>query len=179
MFCRCKLKRKRRMKTNRHSSRFLELRALSSLEHLRFTTRQRMDGAYSGRHLSRQQGGSGEFVDFREYTSGDDLRRLDWKVLGRTGRRYLRLYQDETNLSCTLVLDASGSRTIPASLDVFRIADDGQGRQPATWSHGLGLGGIRKRVKLMGGTVEWAERAPRGIVCSVDIPHLDTPSSKA
>ena len=97
------------MKTNRHSSRFLELRALSSLEHLRFTTRQRMDGAYSGRHLSRQQGGSGEFVDFREYTSGDDLRRLDWKVLGRTGRRYLRLYQDETNLSCTLVLDASGS----------------------------------------------------------------------
>ena len=41
--------------------------------------------------------------------SGEDLRRLDWKVLARTGRAYLRLYQDETNLVCTLAIDASGS----------------------------------------------------------------------
>jgi uncharacterized protein (DUF58 family) len=54
-------------------------------------------------------GGGGEFVDFREYSPGDDLRRLDWKVMARTGRPYLRLYQDETNLTCTLLIDASGS----------------------------------------------------------------------
>ncbi len=54
----------------------------------------------------------------------------------------------------------------------LRLSDDGQGRQPEAWSHGLGLGGIRKRVKLMGGTVEWQERQPRGIVCTVDIPQL-------
>jgi uncharacterized protein (DUF58 family) len=90
-------------------SRFLDLRALASLEHLRFATRQRIEGAYSGRHRSRRQGGAGEFADFREYTEGEDLRRLDWKVLARTGRAYTRLYQDETCLSCTVVLDASGS----------------------------------------------------------------------
>jgi uncharacterized protein (DUF58 family) len=76
---------------------------------MRFTTRHRIEGPYSGRHASREHGGAGEFVDFREYTEGEDLRRLDWKVLARTGRAYIRLYQDETNLMCTLALDASGS----------------------------------------------------------------------
>ncbi len=90
-------------------SRFLDLKALATLEHMRFATRHRIEGNYSGRHRSRQQGGAGEFVDYREYAPSDDLRRLDWKVLARTGRTYLRLYQDETNLLCTLALDASGS----------------------------------------------------------------------
>ena len=91
------------------TSRFLDLRALASLQHLRFSTKRRIDGSFSGRHLSRQLGGAAEFVDYREYSPGDDLRRLDWKVYGRTGRPYLRLYQDETNLTCTLLMDASGS----------------------------------------------------------------------
>lgn len=93
----------------RTPTRFLNLQALASLQHLRFTTRRRIDGSYSGRHRSRQLGGAGEFVDFREYAPGDDLRRLDWKVLARTGRMHLRLYQDETNLTCTMLLDASSS----------------------------------------------------------------------
>jgi uncharacterized protein (DUF58 family) len=91
------------------TSRFLDLRALSALEHLRFTTRHHIEGSYSGRHPSRQQGGAGEFVDFREYSGCEDLRRLDWKVLGRSGKAFVRLYQDETNLNCTLAIDASGS----------------------------------------------------------------------
>jgi uncharacterized protein (DUF58 family) len=95
--------------STRPASRFLDLRALAALEHLRFAPRQRLEGAYTGRHPSRRQGGAGEFADFREYTEGEDLRRLDWKVLARTGRAYTRLYQDETNLVCTLVLDASAS----------------------------------------------------------------------
>jgi uncharacterized protein (DUF58 family) len=90
-------------------SRFLDLRTLAALEHLRFATRQQIEGSYSGRHRSKQRGGAGEFVDFREYSAGEDLRRLDWKVLGRTGRPYVRLFQDETNLVCTLAIDASGS----------------------------------------------------------------------
>ena len=90
-------------------SKYLELSALAGLGHLRFTTKQQLEGAYSGRHRSRQQGGSGEFVDYRDYTPGEDLRRLDWKVLGRTGRTYIKQYQDETNLRCTLVADTSGS----------------------------------------------------------------------
>ena len=91
------------------ASKYLDLRALSALAHLRFSTRKMIDGSYSGRHRSRQQGGAGEVVDFREYAPGEDLRRLDWKVLGRTGRSYVKLYQDETNLLCTACIDSSGS----------------------------------------------------------------------
>ena len=90
-------------------SRFLDLKALAALAHTRFVTRHHIEGSYSGRHRSRQQGGAAEFVDFREYSAGEDLRRLDWKVLARTGRPYVRLYQDEVNLNCTAVIDSSSS----------------------------------------------------------------------
>lgn len=59
------------------------------------------------------------------------------------------------------------------------MSDDGVGREPAKWSHGLGLGGIRKRVKLMGGSVAWRAREPTGIVCQVDIPNLGKGSDPA
>ena len=50
------------------------------------------------------------------------------------------------------------------------VSDDGNGRSPQTWSHGLGLGGVRKRAKLLGGQVSWHERQPVGIRCEVHIP---------
>src|SRR3984957_1769683 len=90
-------------------SRFLEAGSLERLSHLRFVARHRIEGSYSGRHRSRQRGGSAEFVDYREYAPGEDLRRIDWKVLGRTGKPFVRLYQDETNLLCTMMIDASRS----------------------------------------------------------------------
>lgn len=96
-------------RTSIPASRFLNLRALSALAHMRFVTKRQIEGAYGGRHRSRQKGGAGEFADFREYSPGEDLRRLDWKVLARTGKGFIRLFQDETNLRCTIVLDASGS----------------------------------------------------------------------
>ena len=97
--------------------RFLDMRALAALARLHFAPHQRIDGSYSGKHASRAQGGAGEFVDYREYTAGEDLRRLDWKILARTGRAYIRLCQDETNLVCTLVLDASESMRFGADLN--------------------------------------------------------------
>ncbi len=50
------------------------------------------------------------------------------------------------------------------------VTDDGCGRQPHAWSHGLGLGGVRKRVKLLGGQVQWSEQGGRGIRCEVRAP---------
>ena len=54
----------------------------------------------------------------------------------------------------------------------LEVTDDGHGRDPRRWSHGLGLGGVRKRVKQLGGDVEWDEVAPRGIRCRVRVPAL-------
>ena len=52
------------------------------------------------------------------------------------------------------------------------VTDNGHGRNPRAWAHGLGLGGVRKRVKQLGGEVEWREVTPRGICCQVIIPRL-------
>jgi signal transduction histidine kinase len=54
------------------------------------------------------------------------------------------------------------------------VADDGEGRNPQSWAHGLGLGGVRKRVKLLGGEAAWRENQPRGIVCEAHMPDFAT-----
>ncbi|MBL0086361.1 MAG: histidine kinase [Ideonella sp.] len=59
----------------------------------------------------------------------------------------------------------------------LKVADDGHGRDPKTWAHGLGLGGVRKRVKLLGGQVQWKERSPKGIVCEVRVDGLGEPQT--
>jgi signal transduction histidine kinase len=54
------------------------------------------------------------------------------------------------------------------------VVDDGIGRSPENWAHGLGLGGVRKRIKLLGGEVHWRENPRRGIVCEVTVPQFGT-----
>jgi signal transduction histidine kinase len=54
----------------------------------------------------------------------------------------------------------------------LRISDNGSGRSPQSWAHGLGLGGVRKRVRLLEGEVRWFENGDRGIVCEVVVPGL-------
>jgi len=66
-------------------------------------------GFMSGRHRSPKKGNSVEFAEHRQYMPGDDLRTLDWKVLGRKDRLYVRQYEEETNLRATVLLDCSGS----------------------------------------------------------------------
>jgi signal transduction histidine kinase len=59
----------------------------------------------------------------------------------------------------------------------LQVADDGQGREPQAWSQGLGMGGVRKRVKILGGEVVWQENEPQGIVCRVRVPQFAPPAS--
>jgi signal transduction histidine kinase len=54
----------------------------------------------------------------------------------------------------------------------LQVADDGEGRDPGAWAHGLGLGGVRKRIKLLGGEVVWRENTPRGIVCDARVAEF-------
>jgi uncharacterized protein (DUF58 family) len=68
-----------------------------------------VEGFVSGKHKSPFKGFSVEFAEHRQYAPGDDLRNLDWRVLGRKDRYYIKQYIEETNLRATLLLDASGS----------------------------------------------------------------------
>src|SRR5947209_1618838 len=68
-----------------------------------------VEGYLSGMHKSPYHGFSVEFAQHREYVPGDDLKHLDWKVYSRTGRFYLKQYEEETNLACWMLVDASES----------------------------------------------------------------------
>ena len=76
---------------------------------LTLRSRRLVEGAISGLHRSPFHGFNVEFAEYREYTPGDDLRRLDWRVLGRTDRFYIKQYEEESNVRVTLVVDASAS----------------------------------------------------------------------
>jgi len=67
-----------------------------------------VDGLITGSHRARRLGANVEFAEFKDYTPGDPLRDLDWKVLAKTNRLVTRRYQAETELACHIVVDASG-----------------------------------------------------------------------
>lgn len=91
------------------SPKFFDPQLLVRLEGLALRARRIVEGYISGMHRSPFHGFSIEFAEHREYAPGDDLRYLDWKVFGRTDKFYLKQFEDETNLVCTLLLDASES----------------------------------------------------------------------
>src|SRR5438132_9422538 len=90
-------------------SRYLEPTLVERLNHLQVSARSVVEGATTGAHRSPLKGASVEFRQHRFYTPGDEPRRLDWRVLGRTDRPYIKEYDEETNLRCVLMLDESGS----------------------------------------------------------------------
>jgi uncharacterized protein (DUF58 family) len=89
--------------------RYLDLAGMEALRHVRLRPRGDAEGTFAGPHKSHFRGTAVEFADYREYTPGDDIRLVDWKVFARTDRHYVRLYDAERNLLTYLVVDKSGS----------------------------------------------------------------------
>jgi len=89
--------------------RFLEPEALARVKNLSMVARGVVEGAISGIHASPYKGFSVEFAEHREYTAGDDPRHLDYKMLARTDRLYIKQYEEETNMRVQILLDTSGS----------------------------------------------------------------------
>lgn len=67
---------------------------------------------------------------------------------------------------------------LEGTLLTLKVADDGGGRAPENWAHGLGLGGVRKRVKALGGEVGWQENGARGIRCEVRVPEFGSSAAR-
>ncbi len=85
-----------------------EPEVLARIHHLHLVARRVVEGVLHGAHRSRRLGPNVEFADYKEYSAGDPLRDLDWRVLARSDRLVVKRYEAETELACTLVLDASG-----------------------------------------------------------------------
>lgn len=95
----------------RHSARpdLLSPLDVARLGGLEMTTRGVVDGFLSGLHRSPRRGFSVEFAEHRPYQPGDEPRYVDWKLLARTDRLYVKQFEEETNLRAMLVLDTSAS----------------------------------------------------------------------
>lgn len=89
--------------------RFLHPETIAKISRLDMRAKHVVEGFISGMHRSPFFGHSIEFVQHREYVTGDDIRHLDWKVWSKTDRYYIKQYEEETNLRCNLVVDVSES----------------------------------------------------------------------
>jgi uncharacterized protein (DUF58 family) len=91
------------------ASSFIDPAALMRIRSLELRAKVVVEGLWKGMHRSPRHGFSVEFSEYRAYVPGDDPRHIDWKVLARSDRTYIKKFEDETNLRCQLVIDHSKS----------------------------------------------------------------------
>ncbi|HRT42889.1 MAG: DUF58 domain-containing protein [Phycisphaerae bacterium] len=92
-----------------NSGRYLLPEVIARLRGLDLRARMVVAGVLSGMHRSVYHGQSVEFAEHRPYVAGDDIRRIDWRLYGRKDRFFIKQYEEETNLRCNVLLDASRS----------------------------------------------------------------------
>ena len=90
-------------------ARYFDPAGLARVGNLELVSRQVVEGFLTGRHRSPYHGFSVEYLDHRPYVPGDEIRSLDWKILARTDKYHVKLFQDETNLRAYILLDCSRS----------------------------------------------------------------------
>jgi uncharacterized protein (DUF58 family) len=84
-------------------------RGLALVARMELVARTAVEGLLSGMHPSPYFGSSVEYADHRPYTHSDELRMLDWKLLAKTDKYFVKLYEEETNTRITVILDTSRS----------------------------------------------------------------------
>lgn len=128
---------------------------LDQVRALRWPARRRVAGNLPGAHRARLRGSTGEFSEYRAYRQGDDPRRLDWRLLARSDRAYVRLADDHALLPTLLVVDASASMAFP---------DEGNaGTRHAKWRTACALAvGLAAVVHAAGDPVGLAIAASEG-----------------
>ena len=130
----------------------LDLQLLADLPTLTLQARCLVDGFLSGRHRSPQKGSSVEFAEYRDYQFGDDLRRVDWRLFGRTDRLHVKQFEEEAQLRVFLVLDASASmdfksaRQLMSKLEFARLTLAALGALAQRQGDAFGLGVVGEEL---------------------------------
>src|SRR5690349_5712162 len=88
---------------------FIDPRVLAKIDNLELLARTVVEGFINGLHRSPSLGASMDFAEHRPYMPGDDLRRIDWRLFGRSDRYFVKEFEADTNTNLLLVLDVSGS----------------------------------------------------------------------
>lgn len=92
-----------------HSAHLLDPAVVARLSTMELKARTIVEGLLLGLHRSPYRGFSAEFAEYRDYQQGDDPARVDWKLYARTDRFFVKKFEAETNLDCTILLDSSAS----------------------------------------------------------------------
>ena len=95
------------------TQQLMSIQDLRSIENLELLAKQVVEGFILGLHKSPFHGFSVEFAEHRIYNPGEATRHIDWKVYGRTDKLFTKKYEEETNLRCQIVIDASSSMYFP------------------------------------------------------------------
>ncbi len=103
------------------SRKYSDPDAISRITDLALRSRRLVEGAISGQHRSPFHGFNIEFAQYRDYTPGDDLRRLDWRVFARSDRHYIKQYEEESNVRVTFIVDASASMNYQGSAPLTKF----------------------------------------------------------
>ena len=109
------------MATPATSTRFLDPELLARVGSLELLARTVVEGFMSGLHRSPFTGFSTEFTEYRQYNPGDDLRYLDWRLLARTDRYFIKKYRADTNTQCHLLIDTSASMNYAHASTVTKL----------------------------------------------------------
>jgi len=132
------------------SSSVLDPELVRRIQALELRAREVADGVLMGIHHAPHKGRSLEFAEHKEYSPGDDIRRIDWKVYGKSDRLYIKEFEDETNINAVLLVDGSRSMDYPddgngrmKKLDSARIMAAAIGYLLLTQSDAAGLGVVR------------------------------------
>jgi uncharacterized protein (DUF58 family) len=86
---------------------------LQKLKGIELKSRYLLRGLYASRHRTADHGSSTEFIEHREYRRGDELRSIDWRVMARTDRLFVKVHEMESNMRVHLLLDTSESMRVP------------------------------------------------------------------
>lgn len=95
----------------------MDNKSLARLERLRIQSLRQLTSRLRGEHLSGKGGASTEFVDFRDYVAGDDIRSVDWNIFARIGRPYVKLFRMEEEMHVLILVDASASMAFEGKLE--------------------------------------------------------------
>jgi len=120
-------------RTKRHAvNKYLDPTVVSHLGNMELKARLIVEGYIAGLHRSPYHGFSVEFAEYRQYMQGDNTRHIDWKVYGKTDRFYMKVFEEETNLRATVILDKSGSMGFASD-----PSEEGKGSGPAGPGEGI------------------------------------------
>ena len=103
------------------ATRFLDPELLARIGSLELLARAVVEGFMSGLHRSPYTGFSTEFTEYRQYNPGDDLRYLDWRLLARTDRDFIKKYRADTNTQCHLLVDTSASMNYAHASEITKL----------------------------------------------------------